>query len=128
MTGLLLVFSAALAETITATSNAFTFPALVGIKDGKFIVKAPTFFKNSGYSSKSGIVTFAWSLPGQMKAGNGSIVIYSALGRRVKSIPVTASSGIANWKTSQKEGVGGVYVAKLTYGSHKQNLKLILCK
>jgi hypothetical protein len=98
---------------------------LSGIKDGRFFTKAATFFKNSGFSPKSGVVTFAWSLPDQMKAGKGSIAIYSMLGRMVKTIPITASMGVETWKASK---LGGVYVAKLTYGSHKQNLKLILCK
>jgi hypothetical protein len=93
----------------------------------RFITKAATYFKHSGYSSKSGVVTFAWSLPSEMKAQRGSIAIYSVLGRMVKSIPITSAAGVATW-TSKKEGLGGVYVAKLTYGSHKQNLKLILCK
>jgi hypothetical protein len=62
-----------------------------------------------------------------MNAAHGSIAIYSVQGRMVKAIPITAATGVATW-TSKKEGLGGVYVARLTYGSHKQNLKLILCK
>jgi hypothetical protein len=128
LTGVLMALSSAMGVTITATSSPFTFPALVGVKDGRFITKAATYFKHSGYSSKSGVVTFAWSLPDEMKAQRGSIAIYSMLGRMVKSIPITSAAGVATWKTSHMEGVGGLYVAKLTYGSHKQNLKLILCK
>jgi hypothetical protein len=123
--GVILALSSAMGETVTATSNTFTFPALSGIKDGRFVTKAATFFRNSGYSPKSGVVTFAWSVPDQMKAGKGSIAIYSMLGRMVKTIPINASMGVETWKASK---LGGVYVAKLVFGSNKQNLKLIFCK
>lgn len=127
LTGVLLALTSVMGETITAQSNPFTFPVLSGIKDGKFLTKVSQYFRHSGYSQKTGVVTFAWSLPDQMNAAHGSIAIYSVQGRMVKAIPITAATGVATW-TSKKEGLGGVYVARLTYGSHKQNLKLILCK
>jgi|GEM_PF-572149 hypothetical protein len=128
ITGLLLIFSAATADIITATSNSFSFPALTGIRNGNVITRAATYFRHSGFSPKSGIVTFMWSLPPQPNVERGNIAIYSMRGQRVKTFSISAASGVVNWRTSEKEGLGGVYVAKLTYGSQKQNLKLILCK
>ena len=124
---LLLALSSAMGDIVTATSNTFIFPQLTGVKDGKLFANS-TYFRHSDISQKSGIVTFAWSVPGQATVQHGSIAIYSVLGRMIKSIPISSAIGTASWKTSKKEAVGGVYVAKLTIGSYKENLKLMLCK
>ncbi len=128
ITVLLLALSSAMGDVVTATSNAFSFPALTSIKNGNGIAKAAVYFKHSGFSPKSGIVTFMWSVPPQTNVERGTIVIYTMRGQTVKIFPISAAAGAVTWRTSGKEGLGGVYVAKLTYGSQKQNLKLILCK
>lgn len=128
VTGVLLALSSAMGVTITATSNTFTFPTLTGVKDGRLITKAATYFRHSGFSTRSGVVTFAWSIPAQTNVERGSIAVYSMLGRMVKTFPVASAMGVVTWKASNNEGFGGVYIAKLVYGSYKQNLKLILCK
>jgi hypothetical protein len=125
---LLLSLSLAMGDIITATSNSFIFPQITGVKDGKLLANSGTYFKHSGFSQKSGIVTFSWSVPGQVNVPHGTIAIYSMQGRMIKSISIASASGTVSWNTSKKIGLGGVYVAKLTIGSYKENLKLMLCK
>ncbi|MGB7569307.1 MAG: T9SS type A sorting domain-containing protein [Chitinivibrionales bacterium] len=128
ITVVLLALSSAMGDVVTATSNAFSFPALTSVKNGGVFAKALTYFKHSGFSPKSGIVTLMWSVPPQTNVERGTIAIYTMRGQTVKTFPISAAAGAVTWRTSGKEGLGGVYVAKLTYGSQKQNLKLILCK
>jgi hypothetical protein len=125
--GLLLALFLAYGETITATSNAFTFPPMTGIKSGNHPAIAG-HFGFSGFSQKSGLVTLAWSMPTELKGASGSITIYSLLGRAIKTFPISTPSGVVTWKAARNDGPAGIFFARFAYGTSKQNLKLILCK
>jgi len=128
LTGVLMALSSAMGVTVTATSNPFNFPA-VGRRQGRQVYhQGRDIFQTFGVFLEIRRRDLCLVAPRSNEAQRGSIAIYSVLGRMVKSIPIASAVGVVTWKTSQKEGVGGLYVAKLTYGSHKQNLKLILCK
>ena len=115
------------AQTITATSDPFTFPAGVAVKMPGNALHAASYFKYSGLSSKAGALTFAWSFPSQAWNQKGTIVVYSLLGRTIKAIPVSMNAGTVTWNIS-KENVRGVYIARIICGSARQNLKLMLCR
>lgn len=115
------------AQTITATSAPFTFPSEVAVKMPGNAPHAASFFKYSGLSSRAGTLTFAWSFPAQPWNQKGAIVVYSLLGRAIKTFPVSTNAGTFTWNVSN-ESVGGVYIARITCGSARQNLKLLLCR
>jgi hypothetical protein len=115
------------AQTITATSAPFSFPSGVAVKMQKNVPHAVPYFKYSGMSFRSGLLTFAWSFPTQAWNQKGTIVVYSLLGRAIKAFPVSMNAGTVIWNIS-KENVRGVYIARITCGSDRQNLKLLLCR
>ena len=115
------------AQTITATSAPFTFPPEVSVKMQKNVPHAASYFKYSGASSRTGALTFSWSFPTQPWNRKGSIVVYSLLGQSIKTIPVSMNAGAVTWHFS-KESAGRVYIARIIYGSARQNLKLLMCR
>jgi hypothetical protein len=124
---LLLMAVHAGAQTITATSAPFTFPSEVAVKMPGNAPHTASFFKYSGLSSRTGTLTFAWSFPSQPGYQKGAIVVYSLLGRAIKTIPLSTNAGTVTWNLS-KESVRGVYIARIICGSARQNLKLLLCR
>ena len=115
------------AQTITVTSAPFTFPSGVAVKIPGNALHAASYFKYSGLSSRAGALTFAWSFPSQAWNQKGTIVVYSLLGRAIKAFPVSMNAGTVTWNIF-KENVRGVYIARITCGSARQNLKLLLCR
>jgi hypothetical protein len=124
------VFSVAMiawGQTITATSGPFTFPATVGVKIPGNALQTAKYFKYSGPSSRAGALTFTWSFPSQPGNQKGFITVYSLSGRAIKTFPVSTNAGTVTWNISG-QGVRGVYIARMTCGSARQNLKLLLCR
>lgn len=127
MGGVLVAFSLAFGETITATSDVFSFPPLLGIKDGQN-TGCPLYFKFSGASLKSHRAVFTWSLPATIKNGNGVIRIYSLLGRIVKTFPINARTGSIVWKMTPSEEMAGLCIARFSFGPYQQNFKLVFSR
>jgi hypothetical protein len=48
------------------------------------------------------------------------------MGRTVKIFAISSKAGIISWKTPNKETPAGIYIARLSFGSINQNLKLVL--
>jgi hypothetical protein len=115
------------AETVTAVSDTFSFPEITAVKNIRKNVKTPTFFSCLGTSSRSNGTVFAWSFPSQPLHEKGNITIYSPLGRAVKVISVTSNRGYVSWKGAGERSMG-VYIARINYGTGKQNLKFFLSK
>lgn len=125
--GLLAAVTISIGETVTATSAPFQFPEAVKIKNGAYLANAP-YFRYSGFFPGKGIATIAWRVPAGMKAEKGAITIYTLLGREVQTFPIDARQGVLNWKVTENCVANGVYFARLRFGTHKSNLKIVLFK
>jgi hypothetical protein len=125
--GALLALSLSWGETITASSNPFSFPPFVGIRDGQSADHL-SYFSFSKASLKSNKVIFSWAMPMLQKNEFGTISIYSLLGRKVKTFTLTSRAGSLVWQMNPSEKMAGVYIARFAFGSYKHNLKLILSK
>ncbi|HEX7509964.1 MAG TPA: T9SS type A sorting domain-containing protein [Chitinivibrionales bacterium] len=122
-----LMIVAASGQTITVSSDPFTFPAITAIKASSKPVNATASFSCLNASTRLAGVKFAWSFPQQTQRLKGSIMIYSPQGQAVKRISVSSNSGIVAWNGA-KESAVGVYIAKVSYGSSRQTLKFIISK
>jgi hypothetical protein len=130
LTGAAVAFAAvvtAWGQAITVESAPFTFPAEVGVKIPGSTPQAAPFFRYSGTASRAGMLTFSWSFPAQPRNQRGAIIIYSLLGRVIKTFPVASNGGSVTWDISRL-GVKGVYIARIQCGSARHNLKLLLCR
>jgi hypothetical protein len=126
--GVVLAWSLVFGETITASSDPFTFPPFSGVKNG---ITGPhqIYFKCSGLSLKSNAVSFAWSVPMKLKDEIGTISVYSLQGRTIKKIHVNSNNGSILWKMTQSESkAAGMCIAYFSFGSVKQNAKLVINK
>ena len=129
MKGFCLLLMAALsvslyAETVTKISAPFAFPTTVGVSgDRTFQSTMASFACRTGFAGRS-MIEFSWSLPG--KAEQGSISVFTISGSRIKTFPMNAQCGIVRWNMSAgKKLARGIYIATLSYGTHKQNLKIV---
>ncbi len=113
------------ADKVSASSRAFSFPAFTGVKQGT-VVAHPSYFKFLQNSASARVMTFMWSFPAQSSGQRGAITVYSLRGQVIKSFPCTAPSGMVKWNTA-KDGAAGIYVARLVYGSVRQNIRMMLC-
>jgi hypothetical protein len=115
------------AQTLTAASDPFTFPPITAIKAPQNRGHHSAYFTASHPSSRMAGLQFAWSFPAQPQFQNGSIVVYSPLGRVIKTVPISMSTGTLSWGSDRAPGMG-VYIAKITCGSSHQSLKFLICK
>jgi hypothetical protein len=122
---ILLPLSLAAGDIVTASSNSFIFPSAVGIKGGTAIANAIQT-NHFTFSARPGIMGFSWSVAYQSQVKSGKITIYSLNGRTVKTFAISAKTGSLSWKAPNKETPAGIYIAKLSFGSSIQNLKLVL--
>ncbi len=113
------------ADKVSASSHAFSFPAFTAVKQGT-VVAHPSYFKFLQNPAGARVMTFMWSFPAQPAMQRGSITVYSLRGQAVKSFPFTGSSGMVKWNAA-KDGAPGIYVARLVYGSVRQNIRMMLC-
>ncbi|MBN2188513.1 MAG: T9SS type A sorting domain-containing protein [Chitinispirillaceae bacterium] len=114
-------------QPIIVESAPFTFPVEVGVKIPLSNPRTAPYFKYSGPVARAGVLTFSWSFPAQPVNQKGTITVYSLLGRAVKTFPVSTNAGMVAWDVSSRS-VKGVYVAQITCGSARHNLKLLLCR
>lgn len=110
------------AETVTQQSAPFSFPGTGVISQKTFLLGDKAFTCKKTFSGRE-IISFSWALP--VKAENGKISIYSLSGALVKSFPVTAQKGVVNWEASQGKVASGIYLASLSYGPYKRNIKIM---
>jgi hypothetical protein len=113
------------ADPLFAGSNIFTFPTMVGIKTQPAVQK-PVFFKSSNMHPFSKAVTFSWFFPSRSIEKQGMITIYSLQGRVVTKMPIQKNAGTATWNFSQTQHKSGIYIARISYGVTRQNLKLMM--
>ncbi len=115
------------AETVVKNSKAFTFPVTVGVRGGNALQHKEAVFAGSANLEGRRTITLSWSLP--LKTAFGSISIFSLSGAKIKSFQVTSPQGYVNWDISGTGRSGnGIYLATLSCGSIKKNLKLMFCR
>ena len=127
--GTLILFLVAIgsqAETDSASSSPFSFPSFTGIRQSDRAGQL-SYFKFTGYATRSGLITFKWSFPSQAKKMEGTITVYSLRGQTVKVFQVASQEGMVQWNAS-KETATGLYLARIEYGTLKQNLRLIFTR
>jgi hypothetical protein len=112
-------------EMLTAESNVFTFPPITAVA-AKLSPSQQSYFKQTGLHAYSRSITFSWAFPGQSTSKSGSITVYSLLGQVVTKIPVQKSAGTAIWQIPSSRCKSGIYIARIGYSGHFQNLKLML--
>jgi hypothetical protein len=122
---LLVALSLSWGQALNATSDPFTFPALSDVKNGN-LRDHQVFFKSSKIISKSNSVVFSWAISDQIRSNTvGNIVVFSLLGRAIKTFRVNEKTGSITWKP-QTKAQSGVYIVRLIFGSYSQNLKIVL--
>jgi hypothetical protein len=110
-------------ENISKQSAAFSFPTGIGVITPKtYLMGEKAFSCRKSFSGKQ-VISLSWALP--TKAENGKISIFTLSGALVKSFPVTAQKGMVNWDASHGIVASGIYLATLTYGPYKSNLKIM---
>jgi hypothetical protein len=113
------------AEKISMASNPFTFPEITRVSVAQQ-QKPVTFFRHSGLNPFSQSVTFNWSLPNAADKSMGTIVVYSLLGRVIKTLPVSGNTGTATWNFTTSQSRSGLYIVRIRYGNQIRNLKLMM--
>ncbi|MBN1308094.1 MAG: T9SS type A sorting domain-containing protein [Chitinispirillaceae bacterium] len=116
---------ASFGEVIQAESDVFTFPPITGIV-AKNTPPQRSFFRHSGLRPYSRAITFSWAFPGSPAENNGTIAVYSLLGKVVAKIPVRGKTGTATWRLASAQCGNGIFIARIVYGDTARNLKLML--
>lgn len=123
----LLCLTMAMGESISASSDPFVFPPFQGVKEHGQAVSV-AYFKVRGYSPATQSVNIAWAVHASPGVKSGHIAIYTLQGRIAAVFPIAGAGGTVVWKLSEKQGMSGVYIAKMTYGSASSRSKLVICK
>jgi len=112
------------AETVVKNSAPFAFPITVGVRGDHSLQSTKVSFTCRTIFAGRSVIEFSWSLPG--KAGKGSISVFTIAGSRIKTFSMASQHGIVRWDISaDKKLARGIYIATLSYGIHKQNLKIV---
>jgi hypothetical protein len=109
-------------ETVSKQSAAFSFPPTGVILQKTYLMGGKAFSCKKSFSGRQ-VISLSWALP--TKAENGKISIFTLSGALVKSFPVTAQKGMVNWDASHGTVASGIYLASLSYGPYKSNLKIM---
>ena len=129
MKGFCLLLMAALsvslsAETVVKISAPFAFPTAVGVSGDRSLQSTKAAFACRTVFTGRSIIEFSWSIPG--KAANGSISVFTIAGAHVKTFSMASQHGSVRWDLSSgKKLARGIYIATLSYGIYKQNLKIV---
>jgi|GEM_PF-2044989 hypothetical protein len=110
-------------QTVEKFSASFTFPMTITSVAGK--QSAPSqvsFFRAAGVVLHKGIFLLDWSLPEASE--KGKISVYNVSGHLVKSFVITKNIG--SQQCDLTRAAAGVYLAAISYGSYRQNIKLAL--
>jgi hypothetical protein len=115
-----------MAQTVEKLSASFTFPLTVSTSmQGKSQdPKAVSFFRMSSRSAQKGKIALEWTV--NNSATSGTICIYAISGALVKKVALTASHGTMQFDL--QKAAQGIYLASISYGTYRQNLKLALYK
>ena len=124
---ILLSLSVAIGEVVTASSEPFTFPTFPGVKQPK-LTTSGLYLKFQGASFAAHSISLAWSVPVTIDAKNGYISLYTLQGKTVASALIAGRSGHVTLKISSKQGINGVLLAKMVYGSKTLHSKLVVCR
>jgi len=112
------------AETVVKNSAPFAFPITVGVTGDHSLQSTKASFTCRTIFAGRSVIEFSWSLPG--KAEKGSIYIFTIAGSHIKTLSLPSQHGIVRWDISaDKKLAKGIYIAKLSYGIYKQNLKIV---
>lgn len=111
-------------ETITKSSASFSFKQGVGVLFPMgYSANGNSFYYKKIAVGKPGMA-FSWVLPKE-KDVPGKLSIFSLSGRLVKSFDLSKAKGSINWTMQNSKISGGIYFAKLSYGSFNKSLKII---
>jgi len=125
--GYILLFASSLifAQLVEKSSASFSFSTTLTSVLGHQISPAPNpYFRSTALVAHKGIVTLEWSVP--QSVGQGKIAVYSVSGALVKNMVITKSQGAVQCDLSR--ATSGIYMAAISYGNFRQNLKLALYK
>jgi len=125
--GCILLFASSMifAQLVEKSSASFSFPTTLTSVLGHQVSPAqPLFFRSAGLVAHKGIVTLEWSVP--QATGQGRIAVYSVSGALVKNLVISKSQGAVQCDLSK--ATSGIYLAAISYGNFRQNLKLALYK
>jgi hypothetical protein len=112
-----------LAQSVEKLSASFTFPTTLTSINGKSQnPNAVSFFRVGSRSVQKGKIALEWSVGNS--AVLGTICIYTVSGVLVKKAIVTANHG--TWQCDLGKTGAGIYLASISYGQYRQNLKLAL--
>ncbi len=113
------------AETVVKNSVPFAFPTIVGVAGDHSLQSSKVSFACRTIVAGRSAIEFSWSLPG--KAEKGSISVFTIAGSHIKTFSMTSQRGSIRWDISaDKKLARGIYIAALSYGIYKQNLKIVL--
>jgi hypothetical protein len=122
---LLFASTALFAQVVEKSSASFTFPTNLTSAMGKQVAPGQaTFFRTTGNISRKGVFTVEWSVP--TSASQGRISVYSISGVLIKNLVLTKNQGSLQCDLSRS--ATGIYLATISYGTYRQNLKLALYK
>lgn len=122
---ILLIFAiSSQAETVSASSTPFSFPSFTGIRQSSRDGEHLSHFQFMTNAARPGAITFKWSFPLQMTKTKGKITVFSLRGQTIQTFQVLSCEGMVSWNASHDAAMG-LYIARIEYGSIKQNLRLI---
>ena len=111
-----------LAQTVEKLSASFTFPLTLTSAGGKVVAAAPLSFFHVASKAQKGKIMLQWTV--SSSAASGTINIYSLSGALVKKVVLTSNHG--TMLCDLQKAAPGIYMATISYGAYKQNLKLAL--
>jgi len=114
------------ADISRSSSRPFTFPGFSAVVQQGVAAVPPSYFKFLHNSAGAKVMGFAWSFPMQSGRQRGATTIYSLRGQAIRVIPIASPAGMVQWNAA-REAAAGIYIARLVYGSVRQNLRLMLC-
>lgn len=111
------------AQTVEKYSTSFSFPLTLTSAYGvKSSASPASFFRMAGRSVQKGKITLEWNIAGSGTAG--AISIFSVSGALVKKVSLSTRHGAT--QVDLGRAAAGIYIASISYGSYRQNLKLAL--
>ena len=115
---IILITSLISSETVSGTSNSFSFPGGIGIsnKDVSF-----TLYKRLTGRMRNGNIYFTWSMKTDVKIGN--ISIYSLSGKLIKTVKIVPGQGFVKWEAKKSGISNGIYFANMKVGAFKQVIR-----
>lgn len=111
-----------LAQTVEKLSASFTFPLTLTTAGGKAIAPVPVSFFHVASKAQKGKIMLQWTV--SSPAVSGAISIYSLSGALVKKVALKSNYG--TMQCDLQKAAPGIYLASISYGTFRQNLKFAL--